>query len=130
LLTRYLVGAVGAFIGGAIIITILFALLGHLWFVSLGLGLIWSLCLQIVAWGSAYVFWPDATRQFQARLRNSYPQSVVEVSRRLDRSVGLEIEGPNLSSTARLRALGIVLVAVMVVVGLAASWVILAAIGH
>jgi hypothetical protein len=129
LLTRYLVGAAGAFIGGAIVITLLFALLGHLWFVSLGLGLIWSLCLQVAAWGSAYVFWPEATRQFQARLRNSYPQSVVEVSRRLDRSVGLEIEGP-ISSTARLRALGIVIVAVMFVVGLAASWVILAAIGH
>lgn len=129
MLTRYVAGAFGAFIGGVIVITLLFSLLGHLWFVSLGLGLIWSLCLQVAAWGSAYVFWPKATSQFQARLRNSYPQSVVEVGRRLDRSVGLEIEGPN-SSTARLRILGIVVVAIMLVLGLAASWVILAAIGQ
>lgn len=128
MLSRYLVGAFGAFIGGVIVITVVFTLLGHLWFVSIGLGLIWSLCLQVAAWGSAYVVLPEATRQFQARLRNSYPQSVVEVGRRLDRSVGLEIEGPN-SSTARLRVLGIVVVALILVVGFAASWVLLIAIG-
>lgn len=128
MLARYLAGAFGAFIGGVIVITIAFTLAGHLWFVSLGLGLIWSLCLQVVGWGLAYVLWPYATREFQARLRDSYPHSVVEVGRRLDRSMGLEIEGPN-SSVARLRALGIAVVAVILVVGLAGSWVILVAIG-
>lgn len=128
MLARYLVGAFGAFIAGVIVITLVFTLAGNLWFVSVGLGVIWSLCLQVVAWGLAYALWPNATREFQARLRDSYPQSVVEVGRRLDRSVGLEIEGPN-SSVPRLRALGIAVVAVILVVGLAGSWVLLVTIG-
>lgn len=127
-LTRYLVGSIGAYVGGVIVITMLLILLGHIWFVSVGLALIWSLCLQLIAWGSAYVLWPDATRRIQARMRSSYPPSVADFGRRLDRSVGLEIEDSK-SSVARLRALGGLGIAVMLVVGLAGSWVILAAIG-
>lgn len=129
MLTRYLVGTMGAYVGGVIVITMLLIFLGHLWFVSLGLAIIWSLCLQLVAWGLAYALWPDSTRRIQARMRSSFPPSVTDVGRRLDRSVGLDIEDSK-SSIARLRILGILVIAVMLVVGLAGSWVILAAIGQ
>ena len=129
MLTRFLVGTMGAYVGGVIVITMLLIFLGYIWFISLGLAIIWSLCLQLVAWGLAYAFWPDSTRRIQARMRSSFPPAVIDVGRRLDRSVGLEIEDSK-SSTARLRILGILVTAAVLVIGLAGSWVILAAIGQ
>ena len=128
-LTRLLVGTLGAYVGGVIVITVLLIFVGHTWFISLGLGIIWSLCLQLVAWGLAYAFLPESTRRIQARMRSLFPPAVIDAGRRLDRSVGLEIEDSK-SSTARLRILGILVIAVVLVVGLAGSWVILAAIGQ
>jgi len=129
MLARYLVGTLGAYVGGVILFTGLLIVLGHFWFVSIGLALIWSLCLQLIAWGLAYTLWPSATSRIQTRLRSSLPPSVTGVGRRLDRSVGLQIEDSKVS-VARLRALGIVVIAVMLALGLAGSWVILSAIGQ
>ena len=55
---RYLIAAFANFIAGIIVITLLLSLLGHALFVALTLGFIWSLCLQFLAWGTAFVLWP------------------------------------------------------------------------
>ena|ERR1700694_5548512 len=121
---RLLVRVLVAFIGGVMGFTVLLMLLGHLWFVALGLGLIWSLCAQFVVWGLASIFWPGATGRLQASVRRSFPAPLVDVGRRLDRSAGIEIENAE-RSVGRIRLLGAVAAFVMLAVAIGASWVVL-----
>ena len=129
MLARYLTGAFTFLVIAAIAIAVALALAGHLWFVALGLGFIWSLCLGFIGLGFAYLLWPVATSGFQAKLRASYGARIAGAARRLDRSLGLEIESAQPPAT-RLRLLGAGVIGIMLAVALAASWILIATIEH
>ncbi len=129
LLRRYLIGAFGAFIGGIAVITVLLSVLGHLWLVAFGLAFIWSLSLQFLAWGMAYVLWPASTSRFQERLRSSYGPPLAQLGRGFDRRLGFEID-PDKPSVGRARLLGAVVIALMLTAGVSSSWILLTTIDH
>lgn len=129
MLTRYLSVALISFLGSMALIAVVLVLLGHIWPLALGLGLIWSLCLQFLAWGIAYVLWPVGTSRFQERLRRSYGSPLSQIGRDFDRRLGFEIDPAN-PSVRQGRLLGLVVIVMMLAAGLGSSWLLLFTIGH
>lgn len=128
-LKRYLVAAFGSFILGTFVITLLLSLFGHFWLVSFSLAVIWSICIQLLAWGIAYVLFPVSTSRFQEKLRSSYGSPLAEVGREFDRRLGFEIDAAK-PSAARARLLGGVVIVLMLAAGLTSSWILVTTIDH
>ncbi len=105
-------------------ITVLLSLLGHWWPVSLSLALTWSICIQLVVWGLAYVLWPVGTSRFQERLRSSSSPHIAQAGREFDRRLGFEID-PAKPDARRARMLGVVVIVMMLATGLSSSWILL-----
>ena len=128
-LARFFAGTLTAMVLAAIVIAVALVLAGHVWFVAFGLGCIWSFCLVFIGLGLAYLLWPVATSRFQAKIRSEYGAPIAEMARRLDRSLGLEIESAQLPAL-RLRLLGAVVIVIMLAAAVAATWLLVAAIEH
>jgi len=122
---RYLVVAFGSLVACFVAISLVLLLLGQLWFVALALGAIWAICLQFLAWGVAYVLWPLRMTRFQEKLRPSYGARFADFGRQFDRRLGIGVDGAN-QSIGRARLEGIVIIALMITVGLVATWILIA----
>jgi hypothetical protein len=125
LMARYLLAAFGSLVAGFVVISLVLLLRGQLWFVALALGAIWAVCLEFLAWGVAYVLWPLPTARFQERLRTSYGAPFADFGRQFDRRLGLGVSGDE-PSTNKARLEGVAIIALMVTVGVVASWILLA----
>ena len=124
-MARYLLAAFGSLVAAFVVISLVLLLLGQLWFVALALGAIWAVCLLFLAWGVAYVLWPLPTARFQEKLRSSYGAPFAAFGRQFDRRLGLGVAGADASS-GKARLEGAVLIALMITVGVIASWILLA----
>ena len=129
LLTRLFVGLTAAFILSVAVITLLLSVLGHYWLIALVLAVIWSICLVFLVFGLGYVLFPVSAVRFQERLRSAYPQSIAAFGRSFDRSFGFDID-PKAPSVARARLLGGLVAVMMLSVGIAASWILIASLDH
>jgi len=129
LLRRYFVMAFLALLLAVVVLTALISLAGHSLLIGLALALIWSLCLQIGAWGIAYVLFPTQAVQFQEKLRNAYPPPLQQMGREFDRSLGFQLD-PKKPAIGRARLLGAVVVTLMLSAGALSSWILVASLDH
>src|SRR6266446_2695633 len=129
MLTRLFAGLAAAFVLSVTVITIVLSRFGHYWPIALVLAVIWSICLVFLILGLGYVLFPVSAVRFQERLRSAYPPSIAAFGRSFDRSFGFDID-PKAPSIARARLLGGVVAVMMLAVGIAASWILLASLDH